>query len=189
MKGRILERLESVETDTDTGIGGHRAETIRPEKGYGFDAILVLQTARTLAGDPRFCGSSIEALREAGKQKDIEISRAVLLLKCVRPPERIAKRIVSVPDHDRESFRRRMLTDFDGAIARLMDAAKPTHRRTTAVRAARDAQNWAGSSAAEKDANWERMLADAMADHDRDGRARGISGAEVFVPAPRPGGS
>ena len=145
-----------------------------------------LQRARELAGDARFCGCAADALRTACKEKDADMRRAVLLLKQVRPPDRIVKTILQVPPADRDAFRRRMCEDFDGAVGRLQAASETTLRRAAGARAARDAQNWAGSSIAEKNANWERLFPAAMAEQDRTGALRGVSGDQRFVPSIRP---
>lgn len=175
-----------VEEDIDPNPG-HLAPPVHVERGHGFEAILLLKHARTLAGDERFGGSAIEALRRAGRERDADIRHAVTLLKAARPVERIAKSIAQVPEVDRYAFRRRMLLDFDHAISLLVDKSESL-RRSVARIAARDAQNWAGLTVEEKEARWAETFERAMDEFDRDGRARGIPGAagEKHVRAPRP---
>lgn len=150
--------------------------------GHGFGAVLVLRQARTLIGDPRFCGSAASALRQAGKERDHDITHAVMLLKRVRPAERIVKSILETAPHEREAFRRRMLADFDAAIRILYDAVQPSLRRERAVAAARDLQNWEKN----EDRYWD-LFSRAVDEHDKDGRGRQIDGAETFIRAPRVG--
>lgn len=146
--------------------------------GYGFDVALAMTRAREIAGDPRFCGSAWDAVRQAVKDRDVELSscRALILLVC--PPERLIKTILSEPPGYRAHFRKRMLMDFESAVAKLIDATKPSARRVAGVAAARDAQNWAndkrGLSREESFATWEETFKKAMEEYDRDGKARGI---------------
>lgn len=127
----------------------------------GSEAILVLQEARQLAGEPEFNGSRAEAIRFACVRLDAASHDAVELITRICPMERLLAKLANQVPSQRYNFRQRMLADFDAAIAGLLDVAK-SRRNRIGVMAANDADNWAGQSQAEKDLNWGRLFPQAV---------------------------
>jgi hypothetical protein len=119
----------------------------------GSEAVLVLQKARELAGDPKFRGSRAEALRLASVALDADHWDACVLLQLVCPPERMMERLENQVPRVSYSFRRRMLDDFDSAIGKLYDVVE-SRRKRVGIAAANDAFNWTDGNEATKNAKW-----------------------------------
>jgi hypothetical protein len=158
------------------------APRINHKVGRGQDAVLVLTHARARAGDPAFCGSAAECVRLAAIKLDLPPHNAAMLLAAVRPPERMMQRIEDEPPGFRKYFRERMLTDFDGAIAKLGDLVE-SRRAWRARTAVRDARNWANAKPTE--ARQAELARTFEAAHDEAKRAA-PDPAHIYVKAPRP---